>query len=218
MTTELQMRLHRRVALSTKRVADVVAGMVLLTLLSPLIATIAAVILVTTGRPILFRQPRPGHQGEIFVLHKFRTMRPLADGDDTWRSDEARMGRVGRLLRNTSLDELPELTHVVSGKMSLVGPRPLLVEYLPKYSETQARRHDMRPGVTGLAQVSGRRNLTLGQRLDLDVQYVDDWSLWLDCRILARTLLTPFEKGDVDGQTLDDIDDVGFHTPSDGRE
>ena len=134
---------------------------------------------------MLFRQPRPGKDGEVFELVKFRTMR---HPDDTHVTDQERLTRVGRVLRATSLDELPTLWNVLKGDMSLVGPRPLLVEYLPRYSPQQARRHEVRPGVTGLAQVNGRNCLDWDQRLALDVEYVDTRSLALDVQILLRTV------------------------------
>jgi len=147
----------------------------------PMIA-IAVAIRVTMGRPVLFTQPRAGRDGRVFTIYKFRTMR-VGDGDD-----DARITPLGRLLRSTSLDELPELWNVVRGDMSLVGPRPLLVDYLGRYDAFQARRHEVRPGITGLAQVSGRNASSWAARLDLDVRYVDQRSLGLDLRILWRTV------------------------------
>ncbi|WP_245675593.1 sugar transferase [Micromonospora halophytica] len=192
---------------------DVTVAGVLLVLLSPLMAVIALAIVLTSGRPVLFRQLRPGLHGEPFLLCKFRTMRPPAPGEQLWTTDEIRSTRVGRFLRRTSLDELPELFQVVTGRMSLVGPRPLVMDYLPRYSARHARRHEVRPGITGLAQVSGRRSLTLGQRLDLDVEYVENWSLPLDLAILVRTLAEPFRRGEIRGQSLEEIDDVGLLVP-----
>ncbi|MGY4909861.1 sugar transferase [Micromonospora aurantiaca (nom. illeg.)] len=197
-----------------KRVLDVVLATVLLLLLSPLLALVATAILLTLGRPVLFRQVRPGRYGQPFVLYKFRTMREPLPGENPWTSDDARSTRLGRLLRRTSVDELPELLQVLSGRMSLVGPRPLVMAYLPRYRDDHARRHEVRPGITGLAQVSGRRSLTLGQRLDLDVRYVDEWSLGLDLRILLRTLAEPFRRGEIRGQSLAEIDDVGLLPPA----
>ncbi|ATO13944.1 hypothetical protein CO540_08960 [Micromonospora sp. WMMA2032] len=193
-----------------KRTFDVVVAGLLVVLLSPVMAAVAAAILLTAGRPVLFRQWRPGLHGSLFLLTKFRTMRPPRPGQDVWATDELRVTALGRFLRRTSLDELPELLHVLSGTMSLVGPRPLLTEYLPRYSARHARRHEVRPGITGLAQVSGRRSLTLGQRLELDVRYVDTWSLRLDLTILVRTLLEPFRRGDNPTQKLEEVDDVGL--------
>jgi sugar transferase EpsL len=194
-----------------KRLTDVVLGTVLLVVFTPVMALIALAILMLDGRPVLFRQRRPGLRGKPFTCHKFRTMRAPKAGENMWTTDEARMTTLGRLLRKTSLDELPELAHVVTGRMSLVGPRPLLMEYLPKYSAYHRRRHEMRPGITGLAQVNGRRALSLSQRLDLDVKYVDNWSLGTDLLILLRTLAEPFRSGDIAGQTVADVDDLQFH-------
>ncbi|SCL24031.1 Sugar transferase involved in LPS biosynthesis (colanic, teichoic acid) [Micromonospora rhizosphaerae] len=201
-------------AQAIKRVLDISLASILLLLLSPVIAAVALTIFVTSGRPILFRQLRPGLHGRPFLLCKFRTMRAPLPGEQRWTTDDVRSTRIGRFLRRTSLDELPELVQVVTGRMSLVGPRPLLMEYLPRYNARHARRHVMKPGITGLAQVSGRRSLTLGQRLDLDIDYIDNWSLRLDLRILVRTLGEPFRRGEIRGQSLTEVDDVGLLVPT----
>lgn len=165
-----------------KRGTDVVLAAAGLVLLSPLLVLVAVAILVTMGLPILFRQRRPGLHEELFTVHKFRTMRE-GDGDD-----DERLTRVGRWLRATSIDELPQLWNVLRGDMSLVGPRPLLVEYLDRYDPEQRRRHDVRPGITGLSQVEGRNELSWARQFELDVRYVERWSLWLDVAILARSI------------------------------
>jgi sugar transferase EpsL len=193
-----------------KRAFDIAVSALLLMLLAPPMAVIAIAILLLDGRPVLFSQRRPGLHGKPFMCRKFRTMRHTRPGEVTWTTDEIRTTALGRLLRRTSMDELPQLWLVLTGRMSLVGPRPLLMEYLPKYSARHSRRHDVRPGITGLAQVNGRRALTLGERLDLDVAYVETRSFTLDLAILVRTLAQPFQPGDVAGQTIDDVDDVGF--------
>ena len=199
-------------SLQIKHAADVAVATVLLLALSPLMCTIAVALLLTSGRPVLFRQRRPGLNGEPFTLRKFRTMRSPKAGQDPFTTDDVRVTRLGEVLRRTSLDELPELLQVLTGKMSLVGPRPLVMEYLPRYSARHARRHEVKPGITGLAQVSGRRSLTFGQRLDLDVEYVETWSLRLDVQILLRTLSVPFQRGDIKGQSIAEVDDVNlFH-------
>jgi sugar transferase EpsL len=198
--------------MTLKRLTDLVLGSLLLIPAGPLMLAIGLLILLVDGRPVFFVQTRPGLHGEPFDCRKFRTMRSPAPGQDMWTTDAERLTRIGRFLRRTSLDELPEFFHVLSGKMSLVGPRPLLMEYLPQYNEVHRRRHDVRPGITGLAQINGRRSLTLSQRLDLDVAYVENRCLTMDLGILARTLLVPFQPGDIEGQTLDDIDDLGFHS------
>jgi sugar transferase EpsL len=197
-------------ALQTKRAADVAVASVLLVVLSPLMLIISIALLLTSGRPVLFRQRRPGLNGEPFTLCKFRTMRPPKAGEDLYTTDDVRVTRLGEVLRRTSLDELPELMQVLTGQMSLVGPRPLVMEYLPRYSARHARRHEVKPGITGLAQVSGRRSLTFGQRLDLDVNYVETWSLRLDAQVLLRTLSVPFQRGDIKGQSIAEVDDVNL--------
>lgn len=156
-----------------------------LSLGAPLLGVVAGVVAVEFGRPIFFRQARPGRDGVVFELVKFRTMRPT---DAAHQSDAERLTPVGRALRATSLDELPSLWNVLKGEMSLVGPRPLLIEYLDRYTPEQARRHEVLPGITGLAQVSGRNHLSWDDKLALDVHYVDHRNLWLDVRILARTV------------------------------
>lgn len=175
-------------ALALKRGIDVTASVVLLVALAPLIVMIAIGVAATTGRPVLFHQARPGRGGEVFTLHKFRTMTDARDERGALAPDGDRLTRFGRWLRSTSLDELPELWNVVRGQMSLVGPRPLLVDYLGRYSPTQARRHEMRPGITGWSQVAYRNAASWEERLAADVWYVDHWSLRLDARILWRTI------------------------------
>jgi sugar transferase EpsL len=176
-----------------KRALDLVLSLVALVLLSPLLCVVALAVRMTMGSPVLFRQARLGRYGDRFVIYKFRTMRPPTR-PGAWFDDEERLTPIGRFLRNTSLDELPELVNVIRGDMSLVGPRPLLVEYLPLYTPEQMRRHLVRPGITGLAQVSGRNDLEWARRFELDVHYVDHQSLWLDLRILARTLPVVFRR------------------------
>ena len=171
-----------------KRAFDVVVSLLLLMVLSPLMLLVALVILVMMGRPLLFTQLRPGLGGRPFKLIKFRSMSDRFDVGGAPLPDEARLGRLGQLLRATSLDELPELLNVLRGDMSLVGPRPLLMEYLPLYSANQSRRHKVRPGLTGLAQVSGRNALSWDDKFALDLRYVDQWSMALDMKIIARTI------------------------------
>lgn len=171
-----------------KRTFDVLASVLLLLLLSPLMALIAIVVFFDVGRPVIFMQERPGLYGNSFKLKKFRTMRMMVDQDGVPLPDEKRLTRVGSFLRRWSLDELPELWNVLVGEMSLVGPRPLLMEYLPLYNERQAKRHLMKPGITGLAQVSGRNDLSWEEKFELDVYYVEHWSLALDFTILLKTV------------------------------
>lgn len=175
-----------------KRAFDGFAATAGLLALGPVIAALSALIAFTLGRPVLFRQLRPGFRGRPFVLYKFRTMSEARDETGQLLSDSERLSGFGRFLRRTSLDELPSLWNVVRGELSLVGPRPLLMEYLERYSREQARRHDVPPGITGWAQVNGRNTLSWNEKLALDVWYVDHWSLGLDFRILARTIRIVF--------------------------
>lgn len=165
---------------------DIVGAGIALVVLSPVIGMVALLVWVVMGRPVLFRQQRPGYRGEPFTMVKFRTMRPASSV--ATEPDELRLTALGRFLRSTSLDELPELWNVLRGDMSLVGPRPLLMEYLPLYSPEQGRRHEVRPGITGWAQVNGRNATTWEQRLRYDVWYVDNMSLLLDLRIILMTV------------------------------
>lgn len=171
-----------------KRSLDVVVAGGALLVLSPVLLALAALVRVKLGAPVLFRQTRPGLNGKPFEMMKFRTMTDARDGNGELLPDAERLVPFGRFLRDSSLDELPELINVLRGDMSLVGPRPLLMSYLPLYNAHQRRRHEVRPGVTGWAQVNGRNNITWQEKFDLDVWYVDHRSLWLDLRILARTV------------------------------
>jgi sugar transferase EpsL len=171
-----------------KRTIDVVVAAIGLALFALPMGTLAVVVLLRMGRPVLFVQERPGLHGGMFQLYKFRTMRNDRDEQGELLPDEQRITTLGRALRAMSLDELPELWNVLRGDMSLVGPRPLLPEYLDLYSPEQARRHEVRPGLTGLAQVEGRNALSWERKFELDVWYVDNWDLSLDLRILARTV------------------------------
>jgi sugar transferase EpsL len=171
-----------------KRAFDLLLTTFGLILISPLLAVVGFILLLNEGRPILFRQPRAGLHGCIFYIYKFRTMREAFDEQGHPLPDAKRISRLGRLLRASSLDELPELVNVLRGEMSLVGPRPLLARYLERYSTDQMRRHETLPGITGWAQINGRNALTWEERFRLDVWYVDHWSFWLDIKILAQTL------------------------------
>jgi lipopolysaccharide/colanic/teichoic acid biosynthesis glycosyltransferase len=191
-----------------KRALDLSASSVLLIVLSPVFAIVALLIRCSAGSPVLFRQQRPGRHGEMFTMYKFRTMRAPLPGENPWMTDDVRTTRLGRLLQRTSLDELPQLVNVVSGRMSLVGPRPLLREYLDKYSPHHARRHEVRPGITGLAQVNGRKSVAYSEKLDLDVRYVDEWSFRLDLRILFQTVSALFKHAETRG--FEEFDDIGL--------
>jgi lipopolysaccharide/colanic/teichoic acid biosynthesis glycosyltransferase len=184
-----------------KRLLDVAVALVALGLLSPLLLAIAAAVLVTMGRPIFFRQRRPGRGGRPFEVFKFRTMRDPTDSGGRPTPDMTRVTRLGRLLRSTSLDELPELFNVLRGEMSLVGPRPLLMQYLDRYTPQQARRHEVRPGITGWAQVNGRNAISWEEKFRLDVWYVDHASLWLDVKIVFRTVLMVLRREGVNAES-----------------
>jgi sugar transferase EpsL len=186
--------MNRKIQLLIKRLFDIIFSLTLIILLAPLILFIALLIWVTMGRPILFRQRRVGYQGQVFTIYKFRTMTEERDENGNLLPDEQRLTRFGRFLRETSLDELPELFNVLKGDMSLVGPRPLLVEYLPYYTPEERKRHNMRPGITGWAQVNGRNAITWDQKLALDVWYVDNWSLWLDFKIILMTIIKVIKR------------------------
>lgn len=172
---------------AVKRALDIVVSAVALVLLSPVIAATAVLVAVRLGRPVVFAQPRPGRDDRIFTLYKFRSMRPV-DPARGWVTDAERLTPFGARLRSTSLDELPSLWNVLRGDMSIVGPRPLLVEYLDRYTPEQARRHEVRPGITGLAQVTGRNAVTWESRFAQDVRYVDRRSVGLDLRIVIATV------------------------------
>ncbi len=200
-----------------KRGIDVLGASAGLVVLSPVLAAASAAIVATMGRPIVFRQQRPGRGGRPFTMFKFRTMSEPRPGQSRFHSDGSRVTPVGVMLRKVSVDELPELWNVLRGEMSLVGPRPLLMQYLPKYTPEQARRHDVRPGITGWAQVCGRQSIPFSRRLELDVWYVDHWSLKVDLEILVRTVWQALRGvGQDTGQSLADVDDLGFWSTPDG--
>jgi sugar transferase EpsL len=179
----------RRRGRVAKRALDLVVALAALVLLAPVLLGIALAVRIGLGRPVLFRQQRPGLGGRPFALLKFRTMADARDAAGQPLPDDQRLTPLGQLLRRTSLDELPELINVLKGDMSLVGPRPLLMDYLPHYSPEQARRHEVRPGLTGWAAVNGRNATSWEQRLAQDVWYVDHRSFALDCRILLMTVV-----------------------------
>lgn len=177
-----------------KRCLDGIAAGVGLIVLSPFLLLIGLAVRTQMGRPVMFRQMRPGLCGRPFFMYKFRTMTGERDANGVLLSDEQRLTRLGKFLRTTSLDELPELLNVLKGDMSLVGPRPLLMQYLDRYTPEQARRHEVKPGITGWAQVNGRNAITWEEKFALDVWYVDNWSLWLDMKILVMTLVKVFRR------------------------
>lgn len=177
-----------------KRLLDWISSALALLLFSPLLVLLALIVRVKLGAPVLFRQQRPGKNGRPFVMYKFRTMTSVTDASGDLLPDHLRLTRFGRFLRSSSLDELPELINVLKGEMSLVGPRPLLMEYLPLYSTEQARRHEVKPGITGWAQVNGRNAISWDDKFKLDVWYVDNRSMALDVRILLLTVAKVFKR------------------------
>jgi sugar transferase EpsL len=199
---------YRKPALAAKRGIDIGGALVGLAVLSPVLAWTALAVFISQGPPILFRHQRPGLAGRPFTMLKFRTMRSPRPGEPWLGTDRERVTRLGRWLRSTSLDEIPELWNVLRGDMSLVGPRPLLTEYLDRYTAEELRRHDMRPGITGWAAVNGRHTLRFEDRLALDVWYVDNWSLSLDLRIIGLTVRQVLKGADV--VTTQDLADIDF--------
>lgn len=194
-----------------KRIFDLSASVFMVVALAPVLFGCATAIAFSMGSPVLFRQKRIGLNEKEFEIIKFRTMRPPKDGESMLLTDAQRVTRVGEFLRRTSLDELPELWNVIKGDMSLVGPRPLLDAHLKVFTPEQRRRHLVRPGLTGLAQISGRQNLTFSQRTALDVRYVDTQSFWGDIKILFKTVGVVLGGGGVEtGQIFSDVDDVGL--------
>ena len=171
----------------SKRLLDLALTIPLLVLFSPLLLVIALLVRIFHGKPVFFRQLRPGYRGRPFYVYKFRTMTEDSDEQGNLLPDTHRLTRLGNFLRSYSLDELPELFHILWGEMSLVGPRPLLMQYLGRYTPEQRRRHDVLPGITGWAQVNGRNALSWEDKFNYDVWYVDHWSVWLDIKILAIT-------------------------------
>ncbi|MDP3499191.1 MAG: sugar transferase [Myxococcales bacterium] len=182
---------HQR---KVKRAIDLVVSAAGLLSASPALLGAAALVRATLGAPVFFRQQRPGRHGQPFFIYKFRTMTDERDAEGHLLPDAQRLTRLGKFLRASSLDELPQLWNVLKGEMSLVGPRPLLMQYLDRYSARQAKRHDVPPGITGLAQVRGRNSLSWEEKFELDVEYVENWSLVLDLQILAETALRVVDR------------------------
>lgn len=196
-----------------KRIFDILVALLLLGVLWPLLVVVAFVIRVSMGGPVLFRQMRPGLGGKPFMMYKFRTMIPSMAGQDMVSSDAQRLTSLGRLLRRTSMDELPELWNILKGEMSFVGPRPLLMQYLERYTPSQARRHEVLPGLTGWAQVHGRNALSWEQRFELDVWYVDHQSLWLDLKIMVMTIQQVITGKGVSAEGMATMSEFGKEKP-----
>lgn len=181
----------------TKRILDIISSLLAIIILSPLLAVTAVLVKTKLGSPVLFKQKRPGKDEKIFTLMKFRTMTDERDENGELLPDEVRLTKFGKFLRSTSIDELPELFNILKGDMSVIGPRPLLVQYLPYYTEEERHRHDVRPGLTGWAQVNGRNSLDWDHRFECDVEYVKNMSLLFDIKIMFSTILKVIGKSDV---------------------
>jgi sugar transferase EpsL len=198
--------------MALKRAIDLLVSITLLILLSPVLSLTALGVWIKLGRPIIFRQQRPGLHGRPFTLIKFRTMTDASDAQGNLLPDAERLTSFGCFLRSSSLDELPELINVLRGEMSLVGPRPLLMEYLERYTPEQRRRHEVKPGITGWAQVNGRQNISFSKRLAYDIWYVDHRCLTLDLKIMLFTLSKVLTGDGVRlGQDIREVDDLGLH-------
>lgn len=180
-----------------KRPIDVMLSLIGLIILSPILLIVGMLIRIKLGSPIIFKQKRPGLNEEIFIMYKFRTMTDEKDKDGKLLSNNIRLTKFGRILRSMSIDELPELINVLKGDMSLIGPRPLLVEYLPRYNKHQARRHEVRPGITGLAQVNGRNAISWEDKFNYDVDYVENYNLIMDIKILMQTVFKVVKRENV---------------------
>lgn len=196
-----------------KRLLDIVLSFLAAVILSPIMLITAVLVGIKLGSPVLFRQERPGKDGKIFKMYKFRTMTDEKDEEGHLLSDEMRLTKFGRILRSASLDELPELFNILKGDMSIVGPRPLLVKYLPLYNEHQRHRHDVRPGFTGYAQANGRNSLTWEEKFDMDVYYVNHVSLIMDIKIILKTVKAVlFREGITSGTsaTMEEFRGTGY--------
>ena len=186
---------------SVKRILDFILASLALIILSPVMLIVCGLVKVKLGSPAIFKQERPGLHGKVFKLYKFRTMTEERDENGELLPDEVRLTKFGKVLRSTSLDELPELWNIIKGDMSIVGPRPLLVRYLPLYSERQARRHEVRPGFTGLAQVNGRNSISWEEKFEWDVQYVDNITFLGDVKIILNTVKVVLKREGIGSKT-----------------
>lgn len=198
-----------------KRILDIISSLLAIIILSPLLAVTAVLVKTKLGSPVLFKQERPGKDEKIFTLMKFRTMTDERDENGELLPDEVRLTKLGKFLRSTSIDELPELFNILKGDMSVIGPRPLLVEYIPRYNEHQHRRHEVRPGLSGWAQVNGRNTVSWEDKFDMDVHYVDNYSFAMDVKILFMTVLNVLKREGISSETSATME-VFMGTP--GRE
>lgn len=189
-----------------KRILDFILSLIALIVLSPVLLVVAILVRIKLGSPIIFKQQRPGKDEKIFTLYKFRTMTDKKDENGNLLPDSERLTKFGKVLRSTSLDELPELVNILKGDMSIVGPRPLLVKYLPYYTEEERHRHDVRPGLTGLAQVSGRNTISWKEKFDKDIEYVNNISFFYDCSVIIKTVIAVFKHDGVKLQAIPDLD------------
>ena len=198
----------RTIQLFIKRLFDIVTTGIALILLSPVLIVLAILVRLKLGSPVLFCQQRPGLNGKAFTIFKFRTMiNKQHDKSGNIIADSQRLTKFGRFLRNMSLDELPEFLNVLKGDMSLVGPRPLMMKYLDRYTPQQARRHEAKPGITGWAQINGRNNITWEEKFELDVWYVDSWSIWLDLKILFKSIIAVLKRQNINKQGQATVDE-----------
>jgi lipopolysaccharide/colanic/teichoic acid biosynthesis glycosyltransferase len=204
---------QRGFSLFLKRCIDIMGALIVLILMAPILLVIAMAILCTMGRPVFFVQPRPGKDGQIFNFYKLRTMTDACDAHGNRLPDAERLTKLGQFLRKTSLDEFPQFFNVLKGELSIVGPRPLLVEYLPRYSPEQARRHEVIPGITGWAQVNGRNAISWDEKFRLDVWYVDNWSFWLDIKIMALTALKVIRRDGISQSGQATMEKFSGNTP-----
>ncbi len=190
-----------------KRILDFLISLIAIIILSPIYLIVAILVRFKLGSPVIFKQKRPGKDGKIFTLYKFRTMSDKKDENGNLLPDKDRLTKFGKVLRSTSLDELPELVNILKGEMSLIGPRPLAVSYLPYYNEKEKHRHDVRPGLTGLAQINGRNNLNWEDRFAYDIEYVNNITFINDVKIFFKTFIKVFKKEDISvrgtGKTID---------------
>lgn len=204
----MKINMYKRIG---KNYFDIILGILIFIILIPVLILLSILVFLSMGSPIFFKQERIGKNNKPFIMYKFRTMREPKDGENRLLSDADRVTKLGTFLRKTSLDELPEIINVIKGEMSLVGPRPLLDLHLELFDENQKRRHDVKPGMTGLAQVMGRQSLSFTQRTNLDIKYVDNLSLWLDIKIIVKTILVVLgADGIKTGQNFEEVDDVGL--------
>ena len=197
-------RFYRRYG---KRILDILFSGMALVVLAPVLVIVAILVRLNLGKPVLFKQARPGFHEKIFYIYKFRTMKDTKGKDGKLLEDEKRLTKFGKVLRATSLDELPELWNILKGDMSIVGPRPLLVEYLPLYNVEQRKRHSVRPGLTGLAQINGRNILSWEERFAYDAEYVENINLYLDCRIIWKTLQKVVQREGIHSETSATMED-----------